>query len=63
LRVTSIDADLLEVLCVAEQLAGREPEAEPISAEYLAKAWAQSGGGIGGSFLVRNGVMVTKLFG
>jgi len=59
LRVTSLSATLLEVLCAAEGLA----DGELIGAEHLASAWAVSGGGIGGSFLVRNGVKVTKLFG
>lgn len=62
LRVGSLSADLLEVLCSAEVLARREQALELIGAEELARAWARSGGGLGGSFLVRNGVKVTRLF-
>lgn len=63
LRVTSLSADLLEVLCTAEVLAGRQEQTELVGGEHLARAWGMSGGGLGGSFLVRNGVRVTKLFG
>jgi hypothetical protein len=61
LRVTSIDSGLLDVLCIAEQFAEREPEAGQIEEAHLARAWGQNGGGAGGSFLARNGVKVTKL--
>ena len=63
LRVTSVSIDLLEVLCIAERMAGRDAEAELTGAEDLARAWGESGGGLGASFLVRNGVKVTRLFG
>jgi hypothetical protein len=62
LRISSLSAELLEILCNAEVLAGAEQGSDQINTEHLAKAWGRSGGGLGGSFLVRNGVKVTKLF-
>ena len=60
--VTSLSADLLEMLCTAEQFACEEAGSTLIDAVHLARAWAASGGGIGGVFLVRNGVRISQLF-
>jgi hypothetical protein len=61
LTLASLNTSLLEMLCLAERLAGGHPDGGRIGQLALTRAWLQSGGGLGGSFLVRNGVKITNL--
>jgi ATP-dependent Clp protease ATP-binding subunit ClpA len=62
LRFTGLSTNLVEILCFAEKLADPEQTGRAIDTDALSRAWVRSGGGAGGSFLVRNGLRITEFF-